>query len=152
MDRKSPLHTTPHVAAGSIPVPTAQMHSEVSQMLQLWLTITQKGPLSSGYPPWPGAHLTKAHVLWWPGGEPAKCKPKSPQVSGKLCLDSRPCLCLSPAHCTGLAPTRSQRSYSPRIPANEKKALCLLNESLRQINLLVCFFFFFLSKHRMQCL
>lgn len=101
---------------------------------------TRKGALSSG------THRGQEPIsqrLTYHGDleQSLLCQPKSPQVSGELCLDSRPCLHLSPAHCTGLAPTRSRRSYSPRTRASEKKALSLLNESLRRIK-----FFFFLSK------
>lgn len=119
---------------GSIPAQSARMCSKVSQMFQLWLTITWRGLLSSGYPPRPGAHLTKANVLWQSGCRSLLCNPKSSQVSRKLCLDSRPLpACLSPVSlCTRrLAPGWSRRSYSPRITFIENVALCLLNESLR---------------------
>ena len=119
---------------GSITAQSARMHSKVSQMFQLWLTITWRGLLSSGYPPWPGAHLTKAHVLWRSGCQSLLCNPKSSQVSGKQCLDSWPLparLCPVSLCTRRLAPRWSWRSYSPRITFIENVALCLLNESLR---------------------
>lgn len=128
---------------GSIPTQSARMCSEVSQMSQLWLTITRRGLMSSSYPPCPGAHLTKAHALRPPGCQSLPCNPKSSRVSGKLCLDSRPRPApLSPTSLCARRPAQ-RRSHSPRITSIENVALCLPNESLRRINLL-----FFLSKHR----
>lgn len=147
------------MAAGSIPVPNAQICSGVSQVPKYTLKCPRccscGSPLLRKDPcPW-ATHGVKELISQRPMycgdlEQRLLCKPKSPQVSGELCLDSRACLRLSAAHCTGLAPTPSQRSYSPRITANEKRALCLLNESLKRINLLGCGVF--LSKHRMQYL
>lgn len=107
--------------------------------------------LGKGPCPYHGQELLSQRLLYCGDlGQSLLCKPKSPQVSGKLCLDSRPSLCLSLAHSTELATTWSQRSHSPRITANEKKALCLFYESLRRINYFFLFFFF--PKHRMQYL
>lgn len=71
------------------------------------------------------------------------CNPKSSQVSGKLCLGSQPLPArfkLVSLRTRRLAPRRSRQSHSPRITSIENVALCLLNESLRRINLLYFFF------------
>lgn len=76
------------------------------------------------------------------------CNPKSSQVSGKLCLGSQPLPApfkLVSLRTRRLAPRRSRQSRSPRITSIENVALCLLNESLRRIDLL--YFFFFQTKN-----
>lgn len=142
MGRESPLHTTLHVAASLPRVPECALKCPRCSSCGSPLPGESSCPQATHH----GQELVSQRLMCCGDLDARACcaNPKSSQVSGKLCRDSRPLPArLSPLSlCTRrLAPRRSRRSHSPRITFIKNGALCLPHESLRRINLLFLFFF-----------
>lgn len=146
------MHAAPPVAAGQHPCPECQHALKCPRCSSCGSSLRGEGsgPSATHHVP---ELISQRPMCYGPSGcQSLLCNPKPSQVSGKLCLDRQPLPArLSPfaLHTRRLAPRGSRRSCSPRITLTENVALCLLNESLRPIDLL---FIFFSPKQRMHYL